>query len=270
MVHDAVKTWWITLLTLFTSGLPHQASSKRTPECIDTYRELYREPVTEMRLVFGYKDARPARFVGDRYERAWVIARLLREGFYRGEENELRAEVSGLDGVQTQIRLRIVNSSVGPDDEANRLDPRQAWQSARAARTFNEGLRGAKVVIYDGHSRTGGGPDFTPPRLTQVRHVDYAWYQNHRLAYLDLKKVLSRHAPALLGLLSCQSERHFDLPTRGLVASADVVYYAEAIRSAVEIFKSLREMRCPPNFAPEGTRLNGFFKEPSPKNSRRD
>ena len=46
--------------------------------CRNAYLKLYGRRSIDVRILFGYKDARPARFVGDRYERALFVADLLK------------------------------------------------------------------------------------------------------------------------------------------------------------------------------------------------
>src|SRR4051794_273146 len=46
------------------------------PRCRAAYLNLFHGDQLDVRLVFGYKDARPARLVGDRYERAAILDRI--------------------------------------------------------------------------------------------------------------------------------------------------------------------------------------------------
>ena len=52
--------------------------SSRTSSCRKAYDRFFAGPSVDVRVVFGYKDARPARFVADRYERLLLLSRLLR------------------------------------------------------------------------------------------------------------------------------------------------------------------------------------------------
>ncbi|MGZ3689729.1 MAG: hypothetical protein ACXVBW_15600, partial [Bdellovibrionota bacterium] len=38
------------------------------PSCLSAYQDLYHGNQLNVLVAFGYKDSRPARFVGDRYE----------------------------------------------------------------------------------------------------------------------------------------------------------------------------------------------------------
>src|SRR5690606_18334478 len=48
-------------------------ADRKNSACHRAYARLYKNDIVDMRLVFGYKDARPARFVADRYERAAIV-----------------------------------------------------------------------------------------------------------------------------------------------------------------------------------------------------
>lgn len=251
------------------------------PACERAYDQIYGGQPILFRIVFGYKDTRPARFVGDRYERNALVAELLKPcppgrlacGFRRAEGDgelllkEIRAPRWGV----RQIRLEVVHSSAGPDDEENRGDPLQRWRSRHAEAAFLEGMKEARVVLYDGHSRDGGGPDFGPPRLTKG-HVDYYWYQ---LRQPGLERMLSHlkespRPPKILGLFSCVSTGHFAsrireaAPALGLVTSSQLLYYIDAFRSLIGTLEALLSGYCEQDFqaavgAGEGSRLENFF-----------
>jgi hypothetical protein len=181
--------------------------------------ELSLSDEPEIHVLFGYKDARPARFVGDRYERTSMAEALTKPcvgerrdcGFVRSAEDEelFSKEMRDAHGKSRWIRLRLAGSAASADDEENRRDPFQAWKTRRAARLFHEGLRSADAVFYDGHSRDGGGPDFAPPRLRADRHVDYGWYLAKRPGMRALERALAgAPRPArVVGLYSCDSNR---------------------------------------------------------------
>src|SRR5690606_28410542 len=83
--------------------------------CRTRYLSFYEKPQIDLKVVFGYKDARPARFVADRYERAIFIQRLLRDckhgnqacGFRRGDSDAdlFLKDITGPDGKPRSIYL---------------------------------------------------------------------------------------------------------------------------------------------------------------------
>ncbi len=254
--------------------------------CRRIYLGFYQKPKIDMRIVFGYKDARPARFVADRYERMIFIQRLTQEckrtnlacGFTRSltDSDLLTRRINGPDGKPREILLRIVNSSAGADDEENRKNPFQKWKTRFANLTFLQGLTKADVVIYNGHSRAGGGPDFGPPQLTPNHEVDFSWYKAHEPGFSPILSTLES-APTetkLLGLYSCASSKHFldrvrkVKPDLGLITSPKLIYFADAMESSLQAISSLLSLKCEGSFQnslasrksrASGAEVSGFF-----------
>jgi hypothetical protein len=238
-----------------------------TAECRAGYDRLYGGPALEFRIVFGYKDARPARFVADRYERMMLVERLVADckgtdtvcGFHRDEkETDLfTKQMTGPDGKPRAVHLRVASASAGADDVENRTDPFQENQSRFAEALYLEGLEHADVVLYNGHSRDGGGPDFRPPRLRDG-HVDYGWYRSEMSGIgltLDRLRIARGPPPLeLLGILSCASTKHFldkihaVRPGLALLTSPKLLYFSDAFESTVASLGSVLRMRCEPEF----------------------
>jgi hypothetical protein len=263
----------LLFLTLFKKPVPPPAPPLQNadPACRAAYLDLYSRDVIDFRMVFGYKDARPARFVGDRYERNSVIERIEKLGFARDAEDDdlFVRSLLGPDGKPKAIQLRLLASSAGPDDVANRDDPYQAWKSEEASSGFYSGLKHADVVFYNGHSRLGGGPDFEPPKLAGGSHVEYGSYSGMRLGYLRMVEALRAGSPGpkVVGLFSCVSDRHFSEgilkanPRTALLATETLMYFSDSLESSLEALEGLIQMRCQQDFHPTGTHLMRFFLE---------
>ncbi|MCB0405052.1 MAG: hypothetical protein KDD51_09715 [Bdellovibrionales bacterium] len=236
--------------------------------CFQTYEELLSDGVLDVRIVFGYKDARPARYVGDRYERAILVEYLLGEcragffacGFDRDAEDAdlFRKTVRAANGAKVLVRVRVAASSVGPDDEENReRDASQPQQSAYAERVFLDGLKVADVVFYDGHSRDGGGPDFEPPQMLKDDHVNYYWYVLRTPGLSKTVDALKADSGKrrLVGVFSCVSDKHFSdvlLATKkknGLITSPNLIYYTEALRNLIGGLSATIGQFCKHSFA---------------------
>jgi hypothetical protein len=239
------------------------------PACREAYLSLYKNDSVDIRLVFGYKDARPARLVADRYERNAILERIEKLGFERdpSDDDLFTRSLQGPDGKQKQLLLHVSSSATGPDDEMNRKDPFQEWKTQDAELEYYEGLAHADVILYNGHSRAGGGPDFSPPKLRKDEHVDYTWYEKETPG---LKRTIAalkaaRPGPRLLGLFSCISDKHFskgilDANARtALLASEVLLYFSDSLDASVEALEDLVSMRCQPDFHPAGTKLMRFF-----------
>jgi hypothetical protein len=239
------------------------------PACAKAYLDLYGGERIDFRLVFGYKDARPARLVADRYERGAIIERIEALGFSRSSSDDelFMRQLVAPDGKTKTLLLTLVDSAAGPDDVVNRKDPFQEWKSRHAADAFFGGLRQADVVLYNGHSRRGGGPEFSPPRLAAGSKIDYAWYEKERPGYVRMVESLraAEPGPGLVGLFSCVSDRHFSQgileanARTGLLVTETLLYFSDSLESSVQALEHLVLMRCQQDFHPAGTRLLRFF-----------
>lgn len=254
--------------------------------CRRAYERFYHAETVDIRVVFGYKDARPARFVGDRYEalifNRYLLAPCTKDwhacGFARDPEDPevFRKAITGPDGRTRNVVVRVTHSSAGPDDRENRVDGFQRWRTDHATKVFYEGIEKADVVFYNGHSRDGGGPDFAPPRLTANDHVDYSWYTRHRPGFEKLREALVTEGAKiqLLGLFSCASREHFTneiwqaKPEMATITSARLIYYSDALQAQLGALSALLGRECETGFghalrahAEAGnSRLYGFFR----------
>jgi hypothetical protein len=230
------------------------------PQCKAMETKLYSRETLKVRMIFGYKDARPARFVGDRHERLAFIEKItascspdeLTCGFVRSRDNaDLFMKKVNVKKREHRILLWVVNSSVGTDDQENRDDPFQKWKSKYAEEAFTSGLRDADVVLYDGHSRFGGGPDFTSPRLASDGTVDPSTYRSARPGLTKMISSLKRsHRLRMLGLFSCSSSQHFndqihDVSKAGVVSSKVLMYYSDALAQSISTLGDVLAGRCP-------------------------
>lgn len=221
--------------------------------CAHRYLPLHERPVSEIRVVFGYKDTRPMRYVGDRYERIAFSERLKTLGFVMDAED---ADLFTLTTPDKVWRLRLAHSSVGPDDDANRKDSFQPWQSSHASRLFYDGINESTILLYDGHSRDGGGPDFGPPKITSSRHIDYYWYRVQQPGLLRLQQVLAeaKTPTKVLGLFSCASDAFFSetvrkaQPGMALVSSRELIYHSDAMKNLEGLIRAVVGNFCSPAF----------------------
>lgn len=213
----------------------------------------------DIRIAFGYKDTRPTRFVGDSYERLFIIKKLLSPcqhrlnqacGFTRDSTDSNRLEKTIYipnSPRRLQTIITITASAAGPDDEDNRRNPYQKHLSYMAERNFINGLRQANAVIYIGHSRNGGGPSFSPPVLDQKNTVAYDWYQQQRPGLKQMLQALDSASPVKLhlALLSCASSKHFKksiltkAPEIQLSTVPQLIYFSEALDMTLKKISAL-------------------------------
>lgn len=276
------------IISNFRGGSRPTIPAFEDESCRQIYLGFYKNPQVDLKVVFGYKDARPARFVADRYERMIFIQRLTKPckkknlacGFKRSmsDADLLTRSITGPDGKSREIYLRAIQSSAGPDDVENRGNPFQKWRTRYANLAFLQGLTSADVVIYNGHSRAGGGPDFEPPRLAGNQDVDFSWYKENQPGFNPIIATFEG-APSslrLLGLYSCASSKHFldrvrkVKPDLGLITSPRLIYFADALESSLESISSLLSMKCEGSFRSSltkrssrasGAEVSGFFED---------
>jgi len=257
------------------------------PACSTVYRNLFAPPTLEILVAFGYKDAAPARFVGDRYERAVFVHHITKAcnpklasdracGFDRRKDDAdlFEKTMVGPDGKNKLIRVQVTTGSVGPDDKENRSNPLQKWQSEYAQKTFQNALQSASVVLYNGHSRDGGGPDFSPARLGAGGHPDYDWYREHEPGVRLLQESLDKAKNLrLLGLFSCASSYHFrdtvmrTHPGLGVISSQKLLYFSDALDATIQALSGILGMKCHSDLTramntrtgQNGVNISGFF-----------
>ena len=254
--------------------------------CLARYERIFALDELRFTVAFGYKDARPARFVGDRYEKAPLVQRLLKTcpkeapegacGFARSllDANLLEREVFAPDNQKRKLVLEIIHASAGPDDQENRENPFQKWLSENARERFLEGVRKSTVVLYNGHSRVGGGPDFRAPRINSNGAI---LYDDYRIEEAGLKSLLAALAAPgteveVLGLLSCASSQLFEkrlhLTKKNLAvwSSRELLYFADALEDSWNFLDALIRKECHPRFEKitsarsgmAGSKLSGF------------
>ena len=260
-------------------ALKRSLRAKPELSCAAITSRIAAQGTLKVRVVFGYKDTRPARFVGDRHERLAFIQRILKPcatgadcGFTRSPKNaDLFTKTipnrSGLNfahsktgmsvradsGSSVKVSLWVVHSSEGSDDQANRSDPMQEWRSRYSQAAFQTGLSDADVVFYNGHSRFGGGPDFAPPHLGLNNHIDANYYTSQQPGITRLLSAIENSKASrakILGLYSCSSEQHFtsaisNVANLRILASEKLVYYADAIEDSLRNLSSLLKWQCP-------------------------
>jgi hypothetical protein len=136
-------------------------------------------------------------------------------------------------------------------------------------------MQSADAVFYNGHSRDGGGPDFSPPRLGPGKHPDYNWYKENRKGLAEMTSALSqaKAGPKIIGMFSCASNLLFSKrilgakKNLGLISNEKLLYYSDALQNSLDALSALLAMKCQHDFEavlsahskPAGSHLLGFF-----------
>ncbi len=124
----------------------------------DAYDKLFADGLLDIVITYGYLDHEPSNEPTDFMQAKELRATLKKKGFSVDAKDEwLLTRAFIYNGKPMTCRVWIAHSAVpeklGPDA--------QVKQSMKARNLFMGGLEHADVVMYDGHSRLGRGPDFT-------------------------------------------------------------------------------------------------------------
>lgn len=122
---------------------------------------------------------------------------------------------------------------------------------------FENALRNADATFYFGHSRNGGGPDFSPPVFVRGKNkVNYNGY--YEIKQPGFKKLLAaingESRTKILGLMSCASKLHFFnkiksvAPEMGVISSKEVITIDEVYTAMVGALDSLLRGQCQSSF----------------------
>lgn len=155
--------------------------------------------------------------------------------------------------VVARISLTQASASESFEDNKNSLAERQKFLTLQSEENYFGGIGIADLVIYNGHSRNGGGPDFNPPILNSLLHTDYDGY--YRVKKPGISRVLKMikenpNKDSVLGFFSCFSKKHFydDLlkanPKQRLVLSSDVVNYFDSLKGSMGYLEGLLKGTC--------------------------
>lgn len=200
-----------------------------SPDCKKRYARLFDKKILKITLGFGYADTSPGNAVLDFYSYYSLVTRLIRPcgpdmalcGFTRDRKDPdmlRKIAFAPTDENNYLIELRIIRPSLSPSNEhnlssENRQRQIQACEKATES-FFSDVAKGTDVIIYTGHSRDGGGPDFCPAILNKESHVNYAYYQSKKpglTRMLDAMKTAKAAGTPnkVIALFSCSSQKHF-------------------------------------------------------------
>ncbi len=170
-----------------------------------------------------------------------------------------------LHGRSVEVRMTLTYASASPFYARNKtvLREKQERYTRASEENFFGGLRKADFVIYQGHSRVGGGPDFNPPRLTRAGKPDYVGY--YQKLFPGRTRLIEEmrnggNKDMTLGLFSCDSNMHFISKVKGAnknqrmiltLGGEGFVTYPEAVNVSMAYLEGLLRGSC-------GTQLDGF------------
>ena len=265
-------------LEVAQSPLNSSATAKnRSAQCPQRVQFLKNKEVLDIRYALGYFDESFGREAADAkwgysYSLDQIAFETLKDFLLKPcSFNSVRqlcgfSKESSQDGIVVlrkevqngpDLRVTLTGSSASPLFLANtgELKLLQKQISAQSEANFLDGIRSADIVFYNGHSRDGGGPDFDPPvlRPSDLKPNYSGHYQARRPGQKKMLAALkqrSQSSPAVLGLFSCYSERHFvksvkaTSPQLSLITSVRAVDYLNTILASMGYLEGLLQAKC--------------------------
>ncbi|MEO0335396.1 MAG: hypothetical protein AAF202_03325 [Pseudomonadota bacterium] len=153
---------------------------------------------------------------------------------------------------RVRVQINLISSAHTSSDSRNRQDPKQVTKSEQAQNKFLNALKNQDVVIYMGHARSGGGPDFSPPVYSSGHQVDYSHYRRTQpglRAMLGALAATTSDAP-IIGLLACKSTGLFSSAVRAnapgsMLVTADTLFdYDEILPTGLAMVGAVIGHQC--------------------------
>ncbi|CAN5708363.1 hypothetical protein BH10BDE1_BH10BDE1_03000 [soil metagenome] len=212
--------------------------------CKEKWTDFYSNEPVDVRIVFGYQDSDDDSLAGDVLQRQAMVDRITSKcaednlvqacDFTRSPDDAdvFERDIRGPDAKMHKMRVRLTASSYSSSDAVNKaFSSEQEAKTEQSKKIFYEGLKKADMLLYVGHARGGGGPDFKPARRNEKGKIDYAYYREPPpgvdTGVDELTKALmdSDRSPKILGFFACESEAWRTrlsryAPKSGLILSA--------------------------------------------------
>lgn len=246
-----------------------------SPQCHRFYEDLFDGGVLTVSMALGYMDVSSGEdyfyldqnlgedFVLDSVARASLVQILTQPciygvqacGFEVVSGTQLVRTLRRPNGQSLRVVLTLTNASASTSNRQNegRLYGNQQQMTALSEQNYFGGIAaGTDVSIYMGHARSGGGPDFSPPRLRSNGHPDYNYYRRQQRGITLLLNSLaqSRSRPKVIGLLACKSTGLFVRRVQAqspnsLIVSADELFdYNDIVPTGFALLDTLMAERC--------------------------
>lgn len=229
--------------------------------CRDKYQDLTASGKLETTYVHGYSDDGESKSTLDIYYQNLLIKELTAAckntstfncGFKRAldDAEKFSRKIVGPDGNMVSVIFFITHSSYTNNNADNLTSPKQTYQTEHAKTMFARGLKKSQIVFYDGHSRNGGGPDFSPPHSLSNGHTDYDWYRARREGIKFMLSTIkeSTQDPKFLALFSCSSINHFyksvadAAPNTGFIGTNESLLFSD--RTSYTVIDDVLNFRC--------------------------
>ncbi|RBP44643.1 hypothetical protein DES53_104465 [Roseimicrobium gellanilyticum] len=186
--------------------------------------------IADIRVTFGYDDTKDAREANDPIRAERFMNSLKELGFQEHAPSEAAAKALGVPVEAPNLRILS-----GQTKKGQMLRVALMWSALSKSGTKNIGIgykeqllrsgeamdftkkacAESEVMIYVGHSRSGGGPDTYPPETRPaaggVSATDFSYYKKNRPGMQALGPYLRKResTPKLVSWTGCLSDEHF-------------------------------------------------------------
>ena len=117
-------------------------------------------------------------------------------------------------GQSILVRMTLTHASASQNyvENLTTLNEAQKYLTFQSEQNYFESIKDADVIFYNGHSRHGGGPDFTPVVLNAAGTADYEGH--YKVLRTGIRRVLGevrkrKDNNFILGLFSCYSASYY-------------------------------------------------------------
>lgn len=153
-----------------------------------------------------------------------------------------------------KVELLAPSVSVINADNSGPLLKQQQSLSQEVESQYLSSFVTSDVVLYLGHARSGGGPDFLPPILSTNGSVNYSYYKQNRPGFRKMLGAVAQGQTPVVGLLACKSTGLFSRDVKNqspgsLVISADDLFdYNDILPTAYATIEAVVGQRCGATF----------------------
>lgn len=178
-------------------------------------------------------------------------------GFSKSGSKFTKTITNKFTGKNMKVVVQMASSSFSANDAQNKTtySAKQQAKSDATSAQFVSALRTHDVVIYMGHARSGGGPDFYPPIMTSNGHVNYPHYKKTKPGFSKMVGALQKGSNnGILGVLACKSTGLFSgtlkklLPNSILVTADNLFDYNDILPTGLNLVEAITSQSCGNNF----------------------
>ncbi len=208
------------LQNIILIGILFIASALHAQTSLCTRPLALQKSAIKISIFYGYIDQRPDSNTLDIIRAQEMLATLTQPcfsgqslcGFNLVDDYEQNRWVLQKYTEKQTVEILLVSSALTEDDNSNQTHPLQKDISYRNELLFQQELKSADFILYQGHSRYGYGPDFNPPLINSVGNIKKEQYVNStQKSITNLLNSLRQRPDKIgaIGIFSCDSQKHF-------------------------------------------------------------